>query len=348
MPVTIQELENIANQALDFYMKDGVLSQAIQDKPLMNALKGAQKTFPGGKSDIRGNVKGTYDTTFMGFSDDDPVTYGAPANVKQFNFPWRELHAGIKVNFTDLKKDGISVTDSATGETTKEHSERELTAISNLFEDKLEDMTEGSAQSFNKILWQDGTQSAKVPAGITSIITDDPTTGIVGGIDSAQNAWWRNRSLVGANKITSSTTLQTLTKKLRSEVRQLRRYGGKPNLVLAGSGFIDALEAEIAEKGVYTQSGFTNSGATDIGLADISMRGVGKVVYDPTLDDLGYSKRCYFFDTRHIYLMVMDGEDMVRHSPARPAEKYVLYRGMTWTGNLICRKRNAHGVYEVA
>src|SRR3546814_20281278 len=79
----------------------------------------------------------------------------------------------------------------------------------------------------------------------------------------------------------------TLTKKLRSEVRQLRRYGGRPTLVLCGSAAIERLEAEIHEKGVYTQTGFINKGATDIGMADISMRGVGTFVYDPTLDALG-------------------------------------------------------------
>jgi hypothetical protein len=348
MPITALELENIANAALDYYITGPALSQAIQDKPLIKAMRAVQKTFPGGKGDIRGNVKATYDTTFMGYSDDDTVTYGKPSNIKQFVYPWKEMHAGIEVTYTDLKKDGISVTDSVSGESTSEHSDRDMTVITDIFKDKLEDMTEGASESFNEILWRDGTQSAKLPAGVTSIITDDPTTGVVAGIDAAANSWWRNRAKTGANKITHSTTSQTLTKTLRSEVRQLRRYGGRPNLILAGSGFIDKLEAEIAEKGYYTQSGFMSSNATEIGMADISMRGVGKVVYDPTLDDLSRSNFAYFLDTKHIYPMVMQGEDMVRHSPARPADKYTIYRGITWTGNLVCRKRNAHGVYEAA
>src|SRR3546814_16467720 len=65
---------------------------------------------------------------------------------------------------------------------------------------------------------------SKVFAGIQSIIVDDPTTGVAAGIDRATNTWWRNRALVGTNKVTHSTSDQTLTKKLRSEVRQLRRY----------------------------------------------------------------------------------------------------------------------------
>jgi hypothetical protein len=345
---TIQQLDNIANAALDFYVKGDPLSQQIQDKPLLQALKSGQKTFPGGKGEIKGNVKADYTTAFVGYSHDDTVSYANPANMKQFTYPWKELHAGISLTLTELKIDGISVSDSTTGEGTSNHSQRDLTVISNLLADKLEDMDEGMARSFNSIGWLDGTQSAKVFAGLTYFISDDPTTGVVGGIDRAANSWWRNRAKVGAGKITSSPTNQTLTKTLRSEVRQLRRYGGRPNLVLAGSGFIDKLEAEIAEKGIYTQEGFANSGATEIGMADISMRGVGKVQYDPTLDDLGRSNFCYFIDTRHLNMYVMDGEDYKKHSPARPPEKYVLYRGVTWTGALISRKLNAHGVYEAA
>jgi hypothetical protein len=348
VPFTIQQLENISNAALDHYIKGQPLSQQLQEKPLLAAMKAAQKTFPGGKGEIKGNVKADYTTSFAGYTHDDTVTYANPANIKQFSYDWKELHAGISLTLTELKHDGISVTDSTTGEGTSNHTGRELTAISNLLQDKLEDMDEGMARSMNEIDWLDGTQSSKLFAGVTHFIADDPTTGVVGGIDRAANTWWRNRSAVGASKITHSVSSQTLTKFLRAEARQLRRYGGRPNLVLAGSGFIEKLEAEIHEKGVYTQSGFVNNGATDIGMADISMRGIGKIQYDPTLDDLDRENFCYFIDTRHLYPYVMEGEDMKKHSPARPPEKYVLYRGVTWTGTMIARKLNAHGVYETA
>jgi hypothetical protein len=338
----------MANAALDFYIKGQPLSQQIQDKPLLAAMKAGQKTFPGGKGEIKGNVKADYTTSFQGYSQDDTVSYGNPANMKQFTYPWRELHAGISLNMTELKVDGITITDTLNGEGTSNHSGREMTAISNLLQDKLEDMDEGMARSFNSMSWLDGTQSAKVFAGLTYFVSDDPTTGVVGGIDRAANSWWRNRSKVGASKITSSASAQTLTKTLRAEVRQLRRYGGKPTLVLAGSGFIEKLEAEIHEKGTYTQSGFMSAGATDIGMPDIAMRGVGKVQYDPTLDDLNRTNFCYFIDPSHLNLYVMEGEDMKKHSPARPPEKYVIYRGVTWTGALVGRKLNCHGVYEAA
>src|SRR3546814_1614986 len=54
-----------------------------------------------------------------------------------------------------------SVVDSLNSESTTNHSGREMTAITNIFQDKLEDMDEGSARSFNNILWKDGTQRSE-------------------------------------------------------------------------------------------------------------------------------------------------------------------------------------------
>jgi hypothetical protein len=289
MPFIGQELSNIANAALDFYMKGKPLEQTIQDRPLLDALMSAKQTFSGGAGNIRTNVKGEYTTTFQGYDTDDVVSFKNPANMRQINFPWRELHGGIQMTLTELKKDGISVVDSLTGKSTTQHSEAELTQISGILEDKLNDMTEGLARSFNSMTWLDGTQDAKSFPGLLAFITDAPTAGVVAGIDRASTTWWRNRAITAASggAIASSATNQTLSQTLRREVRQLKRYGGKPTLLMAGSGFLDKLESEVTAKGQYTLSGFAKQGTTDIGLADIEMRGVGSFKYDPTLDDIG-------------------------------------------------------------
>jgi hypothetical protein len=349
MAFSAPELANIANAALDFHIKGPAFAQSIQDKPLLKALEGNKKSFPGGKGNITIPVKGDYTTAISGYTHNDTVSYANPANIKRVTYPWKEIHAGITVTLTELKNDGISVVDSAQSKNVSEHSDREVTALTNLLEDKLDDMTEGWSRSFNQMLWQDGTASSTVVPGLLSFLTDTPAVGTTGGIDRATTTWWRHRALVGANKITASATNQTLSKTLRKEVRQLRRYAKNPNyLLLAGSLFLDALEVEVSEKGVYTMSGFANNGKNDIGLSDISMRGVGSFQYDPTLDDLGLSKRAYFIDLNAIQLMPMEGEDKKTHNPARPFNQYTLYRAMTWTGGMAARQLNSSGIYEVA
>ena len=112
-------------------------------------------------------------------------------------------------------------------------------------------------------------------------------------------------------------------------------------------GFMDKLEAEVQAKGIYTQTGFADK-TVDIGEPGLAIKGLGVFKYDPTLDDLGYVNFCFALDQRNLYLQVMEGEDMKQHAPARPAEKYVMYRAVTWTGCMISRKMNCHGVFEAA
>lgn len=81
-------------------------------------------------------------------------------------------------------------------------------------------------------------------------------------------------------------------------------------------------------------------------MGDLTFNGV-TFEYDPTLDDLGLQRYCYVLDMSSIQLMPMQGEDRKIHNPARPEDKYVLYRAMTWTGGLCCWKRNGNGVYSV-
>jgi hypothetical protein len=346
MPFTVQEVENIANSALDFYLDKGrVESQTIQEKPLHKAMLAAMETFPGGKENLSGAVKGEYTTTIQGFQNDDEVEYANPANVKRYNYPWKLIHAGIKFSMHECAKDGISIVDTTTGKGETEHSKRELTALVNILKDKFEDMMEGTERGFNSMWWGDGTSDSDLVPGLTSFIVNDPTSAtVVGGIDQSSNTWWRNRASLAID--TSTASNQNLVTKLQQEWRQLRRYGGRPNLVLCGSDFIDAMEKELRSKGNYTLEGWTSTKATDASIADINFKGV-KFQYDPTLDDLSKSKYCYVLDTRYIKPKVIDGENMKKHFPARPENKYVFYRAMTWMGGLTCNKRNAHGVYSI-
>lgn len=341
---TAAQLENALNAALAYFLDKGsTLDQSIQDKPLLRLMKEKQKEFPGGNRTIELRVVGDYVTQIMGYTNDDTVTYGNPTTIKVISYPWKEIHAGIKVPFTELKIDGITVSDSTTGKNTRDVSGADAQRLAGIFENKLADLAEGWARGTNEMFWKDGTQDAKQVPGIRSFILDDPTSAtIVAGIDQSTNTWWRNRASVAIDAGTASN--QNILKTLQQEFRQLRRYGGKPNKALCGSDFLTAMENERREKGDYTQTGFASK--QDVSVGDLVFKGV-TFEYDPTLDDMSLAKYCYVLDTSTIHPLVMSGEDMKVHNPARPEDKYVLYRAMTWTGGLICRKRNANGVYAI-
>lgn len=338
---------DIANAALTMYIRGKAFLQTVQNKPLIKILEAKKKTFPGGKDNISVPVQGAFmnDTAgfFTGYSEDDQLSFAQASSLLRAAYPWKEHHAGLIITESELKKDGVTVNDQMK---TSDHSQAELTRLTSLLENRLNDFGESWSRAKNTLYWKDGSQDAKAMPGLLSILTDDPTAGTTGGLNRATYTWWRHRVALG---IAVSEANQTLTKKLRSEVRLLKRYGGAPNTLLAGSKFLEALESEIQAKGIYTQEGFIKNASTnDIGMNDISMRGVGTFQYDPTLDDMNMEKRCYIFDDSKIQLRPMDGEDNKLRSPVRPYNYFVFLRSMTWTGGLTCQQLNCNGVYSVA
>lgn len=351
MAFTQAELDNIAAATLDLYLRGQPMTQVIQDKPLLNAMKSAQKTFGGAKENISGAVKGNYDSYFSGYTHNDPVDFQNPTNIKRWSTPWKELSGGLEVSMTELKKNGIHVVDT-NGQSITRASDQEKYALADLMQDKMEDMSEGMARDMNEYFWGDGTADAKGPIGVTGLIVDDPSTGTLQGIDRSTNAWWRNRAHIATTTASDPLNVTTNTSYkianfLTSEVRQLRRFGGRPTLGFAGSVFLDYLEAEMRNSGYYTDAGWAAKGSIDIGMANPRLKGV-EIQYDPTLDDLGIEKRLYLLDPRHIFPYVMQGEDMKTHNPARPHDRYMIYKAVTWTGNMVTNQANAHGVYEIA
>lgn len=345
MPFTATELANVSNALLDFHVRGDAMSQVLQDRPLFKKMMGAQKTFPGGKELITYPVKGQYTTQIQGYSHDDQVGYSNPANIRRASAKWYEVHAGISLTLTELKMAGISMSDTENWGSPSNHSEAEKIVLTNLLTDKIDDMLEGFGRSFNTMLWADGTQDPKAVPGLRSFLLDSPTVGTSFGLDRAQNTWWRNRSSLGIDSSTASN--QNLINTLQKEFRQLRRFGGRADMILAGSDFMDAMEKELRSKGNYTQEGWSSSKKIDASMADLQFKGVD-IVYDPTLDDMSLSKYAYVIDSRHVKLWVMDGEDRKIHTPARPPEKYVLFRSITWTGAMCADQLNAHGVYSIA
>lgn len=350
MAFTAGELTNIANAALDFYFNRGdIFKQAVQRKPLIAALERKAKTFPGGKGDISMTVKGVHgaggsNDTLKGYTHDDTLTFYTPANIERAYYTWRELHIGMTMTHTELKIDGISVTDTMDNADTKAHSNRELTVIAGLLEDKLEDLGEQYLRGLNTMLWGDGTADAKGMAGIQHLIDSTPSTGTVGGLNSATKTWWRNRASLAI--ASSASNGGVFMQELQKEVRQLRRYGKGPDLILAGSDAIGALETEMRANGYYSQSGF--SGGGDITVGQLSVGGVGQVQYDPWLDDNALSKYLYMIDTDAIRLHKMEGEWKRNHTPARPSDQFVLHRSITSTGQVCASQRNTSGVYSIA
>lgn len=340
---------DIAAAALIFYVREEMLSQTTTDKPLLKWLKAGSKSFPSGNGKISLPIQVAFmsdsPTFLQGYTQDDAATVLTASNMLRAEYTWKELISMLAITWTDLKIDGISVIDDTKGGKTSEHSGDGLTRLTSILKNRMNDFGESWARATTTMFWQDGSQDAKQCPGITSIITDNPAVGSTGGQPRATLPAWRNRAQLG---IVASPANGTLIQFLNSELVQLRRFGGKPNKALCGSAWLDALRSELYAKGYFTMTGFSGEKATDLGMGGLHISGMGKFEYDPFLDVLGMSKRCYILDGSKLRLQPMEMEDNKVLTPERPYNYMLYLYGMTWTGCITCNQLNGNGVYSVA
>jgi hypothetical protein len=360
MPFTADIIADFANGALETYIDKGkVWKQNVANKPLLDAFNKAAGKFTGGNTNVSFAVKaGQGGGALAGYSGDDQVVYYNPVGRKRARFPWKEHHIGIVVTHTELKTDGIDITENGTDQVTSDMEGREAQALINLYDEKLDDLGEDFAFSMDRLLHGDGSTDAKAFAGIQSIILDSPAAGSTGGLSRVANTWWRNRAATAANAaaggqgaITSSTAnggalIQFMDKEAR--MRAKYKNGGTKTRYFCGQDFIDAYKTELRANGNYSLNGW-NEGNVDGSMPDPKHAGL-PLEWDPTLDDLGLNKRCYAIDMGRtgLRLLYMDGQRMKKHNPARPYDRYVMYSGITTTCVLIAKQLNTSGVYDIA
>lgn len=335
---------DLASGLLQFYVRESMLSQTTQNKPLLKAMTSKAETFPGGLGQVSVPVQIAFmfDTAgfYSGYSEDDALTFAQATNMLRAAYSWKEHHSGLAITWSELKKDGISITQ---GNSQKNHSKQDLIRLTGVMKNRMDDFGESVSRAQEHLFWMDGTQDSKAMPGVSSLIYEDPTTGSVGGLSAVTYISWRN---IYSLNIATSGENQTLIREISSKLIQIRRYGGNPDLILCGSSFRDALEVELRAKGLYTQSGF--GGKMNIGMGDIVVEGVGIFRYEPWLDDHGQAKYCYVFDTSKLKLRPMEGELNKIVEPERPYNYMVFFRSLTTTSAMVCTQRNAQAIFSVA
>jgi hypothetical protein len=364
MPFSVEELANITNSALDLYMfKRKSFAQNIQQKPFYAALDAASSSeLSGGKGRMSFGVHaGQGGLVLQGYTHDDAVTYGNPTPQKRVSFPWYEHFMGLSVTHTELKHDGITVTETSGDYSTSDKDGREEHALNNMLETKLEVMSEDYADQMNRLSWGDGSVDPKSFAGIRAFILDNPALGATGSLNRTTNTWWRNRAATTAanaastgfapitSNVANGGALLDFLEKERMQIRR-RARGTVRHKCFAGSDFINAMKLEIRANGLYSQSGFGSESSNDGAMASVDSVKFGNWTfqYDPTLDDLSLAKRAYIIDFSKLKLVYMTGEKMKKVRPTRPHDIMAIYQGLSTTCGMIAMQLNTSGVYDIA
>ncbi len=347
MPFSAQDIQDAGKIGLDFYLANNPVDQIALERPLLKALQGKKKTAPGAKQFIVEQLRARYSSNFQWFNGSAVVTYNRRQTVEQANYAWRSCHDGFALDEDRLAQNGIIVTDD---QNPKAASDSEKLMLTNLIEEQAEVLKLGFQEQFSYQLHVDGTQSTDAIVGLDALVSLTPTTGTVGGIDRAvaANAYWRNNVATG---LTTTTSTGTILNQMEVMFRQCSRNGGRPDLIVAGSTFIDGYRNFVLNTFGRMDFGPSNTKRVEGGTSVLMFQGT-EVQWSPEFQELDarfapatvWEKRCYFLNTGTMRLRPLQGHDMITRKPPRAYDRYEYFWGITWRGALTMNRPNANAV----
>lgn len=347
MPFTASEVQDAQKATLDFFMKNKAVDQIKVSRPLHDALVAAKKEFPGGKQYVVEQLRKSYNSNFQWVNGASEVTYNRRQTLEQSQYSWRTAHDGYAIDEDRLAQNGITMIDDGKGGNA---SQAERIQLSNLLEEQNIALDEGFSEKFSTALHLDGSSSTDAVTGLDALVSLTPSSGTVGGIDASAsaNAFWRNNVTTG---LSSSTILAAM----ETNWRACTKNGGMPNFITAGAAFIDAYIAGMVAAGQQLQYAGGQARKLDGGISGVYYKGI-EIIWSPEFDDnfggaespsIGWTKRCYMLNTRHLSLRPMSGQDRITRKPPRAYNRYEYYCAITWRGALTCNRRNAHSVLSI-
>jgi hypothetical protein len=170
--------------------------------------------------------------------------------------------------------------------------------------------------------------------GLQHLVSDLPTSGIVGGIDTASNLWWANQyyDFSDVSITPSSTTIQHAMNK--TFLRCGDGTSDTPDLIMAGEDFFNFYEESLQPQQRFTDAKKASGG----------FNGYAYKTADVLPDLRCAATRMYFLNTDYLHLRPGSNRNFVTldRKSATNQDAYVV--PMYWAGNITCSHRGRQGV----
>lgn len=349
MPISNSDLQELAKVSLDEYLRNIPVDQIATERPLLKKLMAGRKQFLGAKQNVVENIRKTYGSNFGWAYGEDAVVFNKRNTTELAAFPWRRAVDGLYLDYDRLFGAGIKVREGARGEFKLEQNEK--VQLLNLLDEQMESLKEGFLSKLDLELHRDGTQDVDAIAGLDTLVSIAPATGVIGGLDRATALYWRNY----AETSIVSTTAGLLAERMELAWRRCIKNGGSPDFILAGGKFIDAYRkngvvvTNNAEAGSVKRLDAGTGTGVNTGLY---FKGV-EIIWDPQFEEMDaletptvqWEKRCYFINTKHVKYR---DDDMDIVTPIRPHDVLAMYAMINLRAALSINRANALAVLAIA
>ncbi len=240
----------------------------------------------------------------------DTIDISDPGGITAAEFNWKQTVCPISI-------DGITRARNA-------GREKQISILETLKEQAELSM----ADKVSVMMFGDGTgNGGKDILGLQALVDVDPTTGTLGGINRATNAFWRNKV---DDSVGSYGTY--LVPKMSTMIRSLTRGTNKPDIIVMDDTNFGYLENIAQGKAQYQ-----NPKLADLGFQALKFQGI-----DVIFDDNCPSGKIYLLNTRHLKLYIHEDYNFTIGKFIEPADgdysaaKYLLYAQFTTDRAAAC------------
>lgn len=233
-------------------------------------------------------------TTVKSYSGYEPLDVTPQEGISAAEYEWKQIAGSITISRAEERKNS--------GES----------RIINLLSTKIEQCQMSLSDVIGEMLFSDGTgNEGKDVLGLQAIIANDPTSGIVGGINRATEPWWRNQSVVGTD---GGTPFDNLRKKMTNMYNTCNKAKGVGMIDLI---MCDQLTFEGYESTLVGQKRFSRESDADAGFENLKFKGaiVGWDDKCPATSALG---NMYFLNSKFIQWTVDAETDFTTTPFVRP------------------------------
>lgn len=209
-------------------------------------------------------------------------------------------------------------------------------AIVNLLSTKMKQTEISLNKSMATQLYADGTGNlGKDILGLQAIVADTPTSGILAGIDRADNSWWQNQYKDGSK---TTDPFDNLLEAMRELYMNCSIEGSTPDFLVADPVVYRGYEGLLVENQRFVS---LNEAAS--GFENLKYKG-GILSFDSTIDGSG---RMYMLTTEMLNIVVHEDFDFKETEFQAPINQDISAAKVLWYGNLTVNNCQKQGVLKL-
>ncbi len=261
--------------------------------------------------------------TFKWYSGYELLDISASDVLTSAVFPWKQANANVVIS--GLEKRNNSATKQ------KKH---------NLLKSKMLNAEITMKNNVAKSSYSDGTgDGGKELTGLQALVSDNPESSSVGGIDAAEYAFWRNQAYSFATEAAveeGTPTPEQMLAAMDEMMIRTTRNSDRPDLIIASADYYRLYKAAVVNMKRIVD------GKTKIGDASfpaVEFEGV-PVVYDSFCP----AGHMYFLNTRYLKLRPHKDAFFTLDEERLPVNQDAKVFPMIFQGNFTISNRNLQGV----